>query len=177
MDRIALLSGFKLNIDYTNRLVEDVREEDMTAQPHGFANHPAFTLGHLVTATAMTAELLGHDYDVSGEWDALFRRKGPGDPTLPDEAKEKYPSKAELMAALSEKAERVVSLVESADDSVFEQSYEWKLARYMPTIGELMYFQCMLHHSWHIGQLAEWRRMMGYDSALKKLMADRKGTA
>lgn len=32
---------------------------------------------------------------------------------------------------------------------------------------------CLLHHAWHIGQLAEWRRMMGYNSALKKLMTSR----
>lgn len=157
-------------MDYTVQLVDDVREEDMTAQPHGFANHPAFTLGHLVTATAMTARLLGHGYDVPDDWDALFRRKGPGDPTLPDEAKEKYPSKTELLEALREKYELVVSLMESADESLLEETREWKLERYMPTVGELLYFQCMLHHSWHIGQLAEWRRMMGYDSALKKLM-------
>jgi len=170
MDKDTLLNGFRMNMDYTVQLVTDVDEADMTKRPGGFANHPAFTIGHLISATAMTAELLGHGYDVPAEWDELFRRKGPGDPTMPTEEIGTYPSKAELIEALQEKYERVVALIEATDDEAFEKPCQWKLDHYMPTVGQVLYFQCLLHHSWHIGQLAEWRRMMGYDSALKRLM-------
>lgn len=170
MDKTTLLNGFKLNMDYSMQLIADVDEADMMKQPNGFTNHPAFTIGHLVSATALTAEVLGHKYDVPEDWDALFRRKGPGDPRRPTEDLKQYPSKAELVKALQEKYEMVVELIQSADDGIFEEPYHWKLERYMPTVGQVIYFQCLLHHAWHIGQLAEWRRMMGYDSALKKLM-------
>jgi len=170
MDKLTLLNGFKLNMDYTMSLVADVDESHLTVQPNGFTNHPAFTIGHLVTATALTAEALGHEYDVPEKWDSLFRRKGPGDPTMPSEVAEEYPSKAQLIEALQGKYDLVVELIEAADDEVFEELCHWKLERYMPTVGQVLYFQCLLHHSWHIGQLAEWRRMMGYDSALKRLM-------
>jgi len=170
MDKTTLLNGFKLNMDYTMQLVADVDEGDMTKQPNGFTNHPAFTIGHLVSATALTAEFFGHEYDVPEEWDELFRRKGPGDPTQPPKETEKYPSKNELIEALKQKYDLVVEGIEEADEKLFEQPYSWKLDRYMPTTGQVIYFQCLLHHSWHIGQLAEWRRMMGYDSALRKLM-------
>lgn len=170
MDKTTLLNGFKMNMDYTIQLVADVAEEDMAKQPNGFTNHPAFTIGHLVTATALTVEVLGQEYSVPEGWDELFLRKGPGDPTQPTKDVERYPTKTELMKALTEKYAQVVELVESADESLFEQPCHWKLERYMPTNGQVLYFQCLLHHSWHIGQLAEWRRMMGYDSALKKLM-------
>jgi len=159
-----------MNMDYTRQLVADVAESDMTKQPSGFTNHPAFTIGHLVTGTALTAQVLGHEYDVPEDWDELFRRKGPGDPTKPTIDTEKYPGKSELMEALQQKYELVVRLIEEADEKLFEQPCSWKLEHYMPTNGQVLYFQCLLHHSWHIGQLAEWRRMMGYDSALKKLM-------
>jgi len=170
MDKTTLLNGFRLNIEYSMQLIADVDEADMTKQPKGFANHPAFTIGHLVTATALTANVLGHEYKVPDGWDDLFRRTGPGDPTMPVKESDKYPNKTELMEALQEKYELVVKLIKEADEKLFEKPYSWKLDRYMPTVGQVIYFQCLLHHSWHIGQLAEWRRMMGYDSALKKLM-------
>lgn len=170
MDKKTLINGFTLNLDYTFRLVEDVDENDMTNQPNGFTNHPAFTLGHLVTATALTAKVLGQKYEVPDGWDALFRRSGPGDPTLPEKDREKYPSKSELVAVLKSKAADVVRMIEETSISKMEEPYQWKLDRYMSTIGQVLYFQCLIHHSWHIGQLAEWRRMMGFDSALKKLM-------
>jgi hypothetical protein len=159
-----------LNLDYTTKLVEDVPDEKMTIQPNGFTNHPKFTVGHLVTAPALTGELLGARYEVPNGWDELFRRKGPGDPQLPEKEKEKYPHKDELLKELSEQASKIIDLIESADLSIFKEEYKWKLYHYMPTVGDLLYFQCHIHHSWHIGQLAEWRRLMGYDSALAKLM-------
>jgi hypothetical protein len=165
-----LKNGFRLNLDYTTKLVEDVPDEKMAIQPNGFTNHPKFTIGHLVTATALTGELLGAQYEVPEGWDELFRRKGPGDPQLPEKQKDKYPHKDELMKNLEEQANKVIDLINSAEPSLFEEEYKWKLHRYMPTIGDLLYFQCHIHHSWHIGQLAEWRRLMGYDSALAKLM-------
>ncbi len=169
MDKQTLLNGFRLNMDYTYALIADVKEADMTKQPNGFINHPAFTIGHLITATALTGKLLGQDYEVPEGWDELFLRRGPGDPRLPEKETSKYPGKAELISVLKAKYELVVKLIENADNAVFEEPYTWKLDKYMPTVGQLLYFQCMLHHSWHIGQLAEWRRMMGYDSALKTL--------
>ena len=170
MDKKTLLNGFRLNMDYTLKLVEDVNENDMTKQPNGFTNHPAFTIGHLVTATALTAKVLGYKYSVPVGWDDLFKRSGPGDPTMPEKDARKYPRKAELLIILKEKYELVVKLIENSNDELFEETYKWKLDRYMSTVGQVLYFQCFLHHSWHIGQLAEWRRMMGYNSALKKLM-------
>lgn len=169
MDKQTLLNGFRLNMDYTYALIADVDEADMTKQPNGFINHPAFTIGHLVTATALTAKVLGQAYEVPEGWDDLFLRRGPGDPRLPEKETSKYPGKAELISVLKKKYALVVKLIEDSDDAVFEEPYTWKLDRYMSTVGQVLYFQCMLHHSWHIGQLAEWRRMMGYDSALKKL--------
>ena len=72
MEIESLLNGFRLNMDYTCLLIDDVDDADMTAQPNGFTNHPAFTIGHLVTATALTAKVLGHDYEVPEGWDELF---------------------------------------------------------------------------------------------------------
>ncbi len=165
-----LINGFRLNLEYTFKLVEDVPDEQMTIQPMGFTNHPKFTIGHLATATALTGELLGEQYNVPKGWDKLFRRKGPGDPQLPEKQKEKYPHKDELLKTLRQQADKVIELIESYEPSKFKEEYKWKLHHFMPTVGDVLYFQCLIHHSWHIGQLAEWRRLMGYDSALAKML-------
>ncbi len=165
-----LLNGFHLNYDYTLKLVEDVPDERMTEQPGSFTNHPKWTLGHLVTASALTAEDLGASYQVPSGWDDLFLRRGPGDPRLPETDPSKYPHKDKLLAALEEKYQQVVCLIETAENDKLSQVLEWKLDHYMPSVADVIFFQCHIHHAWHIGQLAEWRRLMGYDSALAKLL-------
>ena len=164
-----LLNGFRLNKDYTLKLVEDVPDEKMAFQPNGFTNHPKFTIGHLVTSTALTGKVLGEPYHVPEGWDELFRRKGPGDPQLPENDKAKYPHKDELIAVLEQKYLLVTNLIKKVEKAKLEEKLEWKLCHYMPTVGDVLFFQCHIHHSWHIGQLAEWRRLMGFDSALAKL--------
>lgn len=164
-----LINGFKLNLAYTTRLVEDLPDDQMTAQPGGFANHPKFTIGHLVTATALTGKLLGAPYDLPDGWDDLFRRKGPGDPTQPEPDSKKYPHKDDLLKILDQQAVMVIDLIETITAERLGESYQWRLHHYMPTVGDVLFFQCHIHHAWHIGQLAEWRRLMGYDSALAKL--------
>ena len=167
--KAILLNGFRLNIDYTFKLVEDIPDNKMTTQPNGFTNHPAFTLGHLTSATALTATVLGKEYQIPNGWDELFRRKGPGDPRLPEQNKSEYPAKEQLLKVLNEKYKLVVDLISNYPDSDLAKTYQWRFSSYMPTVGDVLYFQCLIHNSWHIGQLAEWRRMIGFDSALAKL--------
>ena len=164
-----LLNGFHLNMEYTKKLVGDVPDHSMTAQPNGFTNHPAFTIGHLVTSTALTGKALGEPYQVPDGWDELFRRKGPGDPRQPEKDISKYPAKKELLTVLDEKYQLVKKLIEEVGETKLAEKIEWRLYQYMPTVADLLFFQCHIHHSWHIGQLAEWRRLMGFDSALAKM--------
>ena len=56
----AILRQYDFNLIYTNELVRDLEENQMTLIPaEGLVNHPAFTLGHLVSGSAMMAEDLG----------------------------------------------------------------------------------------------------------------------
>lgn len=165
-----LISGFELNMAYTSELVKDVREEDMTACPGGFTNHPAFTIGHLVSANNLILKTLGHPMQMPDGWDALFRRKGPGDPTLPSQDKELYPRKEILMEELDRRAELIKAIIKSNSEIDLSRKFDWKLGNYMPTYGHFLFALLHHHHAWHIGQLAEWRRLMGYDSALSKVM-------
>ena len=73
----------------------------MTVIPsNGLENHPAFTLGHLVSGSALLVEDLGEEFNMPDKWTELFLRKGPGDPRKPDPDKSKYPTKELLLAEL-----------------------------------------------------------------------------
>ena len=168
--RSTLINGFRLNLSYTHELVGDVPEQLMCQQPKGFTNHPSFTIGHLVTAVALSAKIVGVPYDVPADWDELFRRKGPADSTLASGSLEGYPTKSQLLNALDTRGEALILQIMNTEHSVFSESYDWKFSRHMPTKGEALAFMCLIHHSWHIGQLAEWRRFMNLPPVLRNLL-------
>src|SRR4051812_5815596 len=89
-----VMRQYRFNLAYAEKLVEDIPPALMCTQPvNGLENHPAFTLGHLVTASAMTVEDMGGLYEVPDGWSELFVRKGPGDPRKPTEGSALFPSK------------------------------------------------------------------------------------
>ena len=68
-----IVNQYDLNLAYAQKLVEDVSAEQMTALPTiGLVNHPAFTLGHLVSGAALLAEDLGAPLVMPVGWDLLF---------------------------------------------------------------------------------------------------------
>ena len=165
-----LTNALEFNFRYTEELVSDIPEEVLFegAGP-GLENHAGFTLGHLVTALSLSIKYLGHDYDVSEEWDLLFRRKGPGDPSLPISDASKYPSSKIILLELQRKTLTLISLINALEEHEFEKEFTWRFNEYFPTLLDLLSFMCIEHYAMHLGQLAAWRRAKGYDSALKKL--------
>lgn len=165
-----LLNSYAFNLRYAKTLVEDVGDNLMTHSPaQGLENHPAFTIGHLVTAAALTVKYLGGPYEIPTAWENLFRRTGPGDPRLPDPDSARYPQKEVLLRALIEQHKRVEKLILSLEDEKLIKPTKWRFAEHLPTLGDLLYFMCISHESMHLGQLAGWRRAMGLPSALAQL--------
>lgn len=165
-----LIPAYRFNLQYAKVLVIDVDENLMTHSPSkGLENHPSFTLGHLVSAAAMTAKYLGGPYDFNPAWEQLFKRNGPGDPTLPDPDVTKYPNKKTLLEALTNHHKVVENLILSLEDKRLEKAIAWRFKNHFPTLGDLLLFMCITHESMHLGQLAAWRRAMELPSALAKL--------
>src|SRR6185436_20611663 len=93
-----IVSQYDFNLQWALRLVEDLDDDQMTCTPHkGFENHPAFTIGHLATGSALMVEDLGGVREIPKGWDELFLRKGPGDPRLPTLERQTYPKKNSLL--------------------------------------------------------------------------------
>ena len=170
MMKNILINNYKFNLRYAILLVEDVDDKFMTHSPsRGLENHPAFTLGHLVSAAALTSKYLGGPYEFNSEWEKLFRRKGPGDPRKPETNSRLYPSKGNLIDELTKKHRIVEELILKLDNIKFDEHIEWRFHKYMPTLGDLLFFMCVTHESMHLGQLSGWRRAMGLPSALARL--------
>lgn len=165
-----IVDGYRLNLAYANELVKGVNAEHFAYSPGpGLENHPAWTLGHLVVASALTAEYLQGDYNVPSDWDELFRRTGPGDPIRPEEDSSKYPICADLLLALDEQHNYVEHLLLEASDTFLAEEKKWRFAPYMSSRLGVVTFMCLMHESMHLSQLAAWRRAMNLDSAFGKL--------
>jgi hypothetical protein len=166
----SILKQYDFNLAYAKALVEDIPDELMTTVPGpGLENHPAFTLGHLVSGSALLAEDLGAAFEMQEEWRTLFLRKGPGDPRLPDPDGRRYPEKSSLLSELQKYHERVSILLLSKTGEELASPFLWRFDSYFPSLYDLVIFMCISHEAMHLGQLAAWRRAMGFPSALKSL--------
>ena len=167
MNKETIIHQYDFNLAYAQALVAHVSEDEMTLIPAaGLVNHPAFTLGHLVSGSALVAKYLGGTYEMPEGWEALFLRRGPGDPRTPDMDTTKYPSKYELLDELEAQHEKVKALLLTVEDSMLNAPKKWRFSSMMPTLLDSIVFMCINHEAMHLGQLAAWRRAMGKDSAL-----------
>ncbi len=170
MNKTIIINQYNFNYKYAEALVMNLTKEQMISVPGiGFENHPAFTLGHLTTGSAMLAEDMGAPYEVPAGWHELFSRNGPGDPRFPDADHGKYPSKELLLSELNQRHEKVKLLLSELNDEVLAQPIGWRFNIYMPTLLDLIVFMCINHEAMHLGQLAGWRRAMKLPSALAAL--------
>ncbi len=163
----AIVKQYDFNLAYAKALVQDVPESLMTYAPAaGLENHPAFTLGHLVSGSALLAEDMGLAMNLPQAWVSLFVRKGPGDPRKPDLDVSLYPTKLELLNALEEQHNLVKTTLNELTEEQLEEPFKWRFSTYFPSLKDLIVFMCVNHESMHIGQLAAWRRAMNLPSAL-----------
>jgi len=164
------------NLTYATALVSDLSEAQCTesAGP-GLENHPAWTIGHLVTASDMLAEDLGLARDLPEGWQELFERRGPGDARLPVTDRDTYPAMETLLAELERQHLRVESAWrerlsgQGPDGPKLDAPIEWRFHDALPTLNDAVGFFAVSHEAMHLGQLAAWRRARGLPSALAML--------
>lgn len=166
----AIIRQYDANLAYAYLLTDDVSDVQMTVIPSkGLVNHPAFTIGHLVTGSGLMYKYMGGSYKLPDGWDKLFRRNGPGDPRLPNEDSAIYPSKKLLLQELDKQHELVKKSLLTLKKEDLEKPVKWRFSQHMPTALDLIMFMCVSHENMHLGQLAAWRRAMDLPSALAKL--------
>ena len=158
-----VLHNYAFGLECTKLLVDDVPDDQMSRQPAGIVNHPAWTLGHFVYASNFAAVLLGLESTAPRAWTKLF-----GKGTTPLEDRSKYPTKDELIAALDRQHARVAEALANADPALFGQPMpNDEFREIMPTIGDGLGYLLVAHEANHLGQLSAWRRAMGMPPVLE----------
>ena len=105
LNHVIYLYGFNLN--FAKTLVGDVSPEQMSQQPNGVVNHPAWTLGHLASSAAQLLKVLGKEATLPASWGEAFKTGG-----IPSDDPSVYPSKDELLATLGSLHDQVGAAVQ-----------------------------------------------------------------
>ena len=159
LDHVIYLYGF--NLQYAQMLVKDVSSDQITQQPGGVINHPAWSLGHLVVSADHLGQLVELDSDLPDGWDKTFATGG-----VPIADRSAYPSKDELLDALKAAHTRNTEAVKKFDTAKLAVEHpNEKTRQYFPTVGDMVVFMMTGHEMDHLGQIAAWRRAMGLGSA------------
>ena len=159
LQHVVFTYGFNLSV--ARRLVADLTAEQMCEQPHGVVNHPAWSLGHLASASVGVLKALGHDASLPDGWGDAFKTGG-----IPSHDPSVFPSKDELLSTLESLHDRVSAVVTAADPATLATPHPHEGTRkYFPTIGDMVVFLMTSHEMDHLGQLAAWRRAMGLGPA------------
>ena len=164
------------NLKYAAALVHDLSPAHCTEScGRGLENHPAWTIGHLASASDMLAEDLGLQRDLPEGWQGLFERRGPGDARRPEANPDAYPPMQMLLSELERQHSRVEPAwrekleAQGTDGSELDAPLEWRFDSALPTLGDAVLFFAVSHEAMHLAQLAAWRRARGLPSALATL--------
>ena len=155
-----LLFVYDMNLKRAERLVDDLTDEQMVAQPSGVINHPAWTLGHLGATSDALAGMLGLPSTFPDAWREACRMG-----SIPSGDAADYPAKRELLAQLRAQHERVAEAVAAVDAERLQQPTPPRLRERFPTIGDFAAALMTMHEGHHLGQLAAWRRALGLGAA------------
>ncbi len=149
---------FGLMITYCRQLTDDLADHQLHERAAPGANSPGWILGHLAVATDYALRLLGHEPQCPESW---HRRFGMGS-TPPPSASE-YPSKAELLGALSRGHELTCAAAAAAPADRLREPHGSELFKRTPvqTVGDLVAHLMTTHIAMHLGQLSFWRRLNG----------------
>ena len=156
-----VLHVYDMNLGFAKRLVGDLSDDQMCAQPHGVVNHPAWSLGHLAVAADRVATLLGLSSELPAGWESTFKTGG-----TPSPDKNVFPVKDEILRVLAAQHARVAEALSTADAAALAQPHPNEKRRdHFPTVGDFAIFLVTGHEMDHLGQIAAWRRAMGLGSA------------
>lgn len=152
-----ILNSFKMNIDYARRLLVDIPEEQMTAQPTDGMNHPAWILGHLTGSFQLIGGEMGVKPWLSQQWLASFQTG-----STPAASDSSYPGKDDLVQAFEDAQARLTAaLANMESEDLDEPLPDARYRHVFPTLGSAVLHILTTHTAVHLGQLSAWRRAMG----------------
>jgi hypothetical protein len=150
-------ASWSRTVDYLRQLVADVPDEMLTRQIDGVVNHPAWVIGHVIYSCQAIGGEMGIDPWLAADWAERF-----GTGTVPVEGRKDYPSKHDLLGALSDAQQRVNDRLLTLGDSGLtvplpDEGYR----EIFPTLGHAVLHVLTVHTAIHVGQVTVWRRAVG----------------
>jgi hypothetical protein len=150
---------FRAMNGYLGKLVADLDDADLDAQPAPGMNTPRWILAHLAICNDYTAGFFGETNPLCpGDWHAAYGPDSrPNDPTAVK------PHKDELLKQIAAGAERVARLASAGlPAGAADQPNPFESIRAaFPTVGVLIAHLLTTHIAVHLGQLSAWRRAGG----------------
>jgi hypothetical protein len=169
MNTDALIKQFAFQRWYLGLLIDDIPDDQMTRQPPGAVNHPAWQLGHIASVADNAVAIAGGQSILGDDWSKKFAQRST---PLPDPAH--YPRKADLIKLVDERRTALVETCAKLTDDDWQKPHQvgsGVLKQSLPTVWHVMHFLMLTHESTHLGQLAAWRRAQGLPMALDRAAA------
>lgn len=153
----TVLHSFVYGLDFLREQVRDVDAPGMVAQPNGIMNHPAWVIGHLTYVCQLLGSTIGVPSWLPDDW---TRRYGTGSVPVGDPSS--YETKEKVLAMLADAQSRLIRRVEQLSDSQLDAPFpDPSYAPVFPSIRHALTQVLIGHTSYHIGQVAMWRKAMG----------------
>ena len=152
-----LVGTFDDSTAFIEKSVADLSDDEMVRQPVGVPNHAAWTLGHIIYSCQGIAVELGMEPWLPETWESDF---GYGSKPLPDTGR--YLTNAEMLKLFADSTCRLRQALLTADKSILGSRLP---DDELPTMTHLLLQVVLGHTSYHVGQLAVWRRAIGKESA------------
>ncbi|MDI6783704.1 MAG: DinB family protein [bacterium] len=151
-----IINSYSLCLDYARRLVSDLTEDQMVAQPTNLPNHPAWTIGHIIYSAQMIGGEIGIQPWLTPDWVELFRTG-----SIPKSDISIYPEKKILLDALNDAENRINQrLFEITESDLAQPLPDERYRIIFPTTGHAVLHILTVHIAHHIGQMVAWRRAM-----------------
>jgi hypothetical protein len=156
--KTSILITWRRDMAYALRLVGDLSDEQMIAQPvSGRAmNHPAWTLAHLTLYNEVIAKMLRRiPFDDPMEHPFGMKSSPQGNATL-------YGPRASLIDGYKRTHDEAERALVECDPNVFTEDVPLERWRALhPKVADMTVMLMVKHESMHLGQLSAWRRAMG----------------
>ncbi|MCB9846393.1 MAG: DinB family protein [Phycisphaeraceae bacterium] len=157
ISRHVILANWKELRDYALRLVDDLDDESLIAQPVAGAtmNHPAWILAHLTVYGRVIDDI----FRAKPAQDPLTNRYGRQSKPLNDRSE--YPERSALIEGFTSSYDAAAAGLQAMHADRMDEPTP--IARWIPrfpTIAHLPSQFFVKHMATHLGQLSAWRRAM-----------------
>src|SRR5262245_11211433 len=144
---------FTLNDGLITRALDGLTEDDLWQRPSDRSNPMFWLLGHIVHTRGSLLRMIGEDFRTG--WGEIFQRGAALS------ARDQYPSLAEIERVRADIASRVQAKLAAMDDAELAREGSGPPLPVAKTVAERIGFLAM-HDSYHVGQLAILRKMLGH---------------